>query len=367
MDIRIRPKPASALETTALVQQTTLWARVKRLLGWSAMAFDLDASGKPVGDMLVVVRDVGGGSSVAYVPYGPEGLPDDGGRGEYLAALSGELRAHLPPECIMTRWDLPWESPYALDEDRYDDDGHWLGAPETRVREARMNFGVRGGSLRKAPSDILPPDTLIVDLRREPDEILASMRPKTRYNIGLAARRGVAVRLGGADDLPLWRALYEDTARRNRMSPQPDDYFSTVLRAARSSGGVDPKAGDESITMLVAEKDGKPLAAMFMSVSADRAAYLYGASSSEDRNLMAPYALQWAAMNRARAAGCASYDLFGVAPRPDPDHPMYGLYVFKSGFGGSMLHRQGAWDYAYDGAGYASYVAYEAAGPGFIA
>jgi lipid II:glycine glycyltransferase (peptidoglycan interpeptide bridge formation enzyme) len=359
VDVRIIPKALPNLETTRLLQQTSLWGRIKRRLGWKAIALDLEADGADAGDMLVVVKDVGNGSNVAYVPYGPEGLPSEDSRGEYLAALSGELRPHLPGDCLFVRWDLPWESPYARETGRYDCDGHWMGAPETRVRESRMNFGVRAGRLRKAKTDILPPDTLLVDLTLSSDDLLARMRPKTRYNVRLAAKRGVTVRTAGTGDLETWNALYADTARRNRMSAHRDGYFASVLESP------DRQAGDETITMLVAEKDGRPLAAMFLSISADRATYLYGASSSEERNLMAPYALQWAAMMQGKRSGCSSYDFFGVAPRPDPDHPMYGLYSFKSGFGGAMLHRQGSWDFAYDEPGYESYAAFESAGPRF--
>ncbi len=378
MDVRILPKPPRYLLETRLVHQSRLWARYKRRLGWSAMAFDIESGGVPAGDMLVVWRDVGGGASVAYVPYGPEGLPGDDERGAYLAALAECLRPFLPAGCLFVRWDLPWESPYALDPDRYDGDGHWLGAPETRVREARMNFGVRGGRLRKSPSDVLPPDTLIVDLTGDDDKLLSRMRPKTRYNVRLAERRGVRVRRGRASDLGAWNALYADTARRNGMTPHGGEYFSAIVASSGDGRPVaEPSepgeageargASGESVSMLLAEKDGEPLAAMFLTLSADGATYLYGASSSRDRQLMAPYALQWAAMREAKASGCASYDLFGVAPRPDPDHPLFGLYAFKSGFGGSMLHRQGSWDVAYDEPGYAAYAAMEAAGPGFTA
>jgi lipid II:glycine glycyltransferase (peptidoglycan interpeptide bridge formation enzyme) len=60
---------------------------------------------------------------------------------------------------------------------------------------------------------------------------------------------------------------------------------------------------------------------------------------------MALYALQWEAICRAKSYGCTEYDMFGVAPYPSPSHPLYGLYRFKTGFGGSILHRMGCWDY----------------------
>jgi lipid II:glycine glycyltransferase (peptidoglycan interpeptide bridge formation enzyme) len=61
---------------------------------------------------------------------------------------------------------------------------------------------------------------------------------------------------------------------------------------------------------------------------------------------MAPYALQWQAMRDAKASGCLFYDLYGIPPDENPDHPMAGLYLFKTGFGGTVVHRPGCWDYA---------------------
>ena len=356
MDVLVLPKPVTGLMATRLVQQTTFWSSVKHRLGWKALAFDIVADSLPSGDVLVLQRDLGGGNFIAYSPFGPETLPDGERRGEYLAALSSELGAYLGPSCVFIRWDLPWISPYAEEEDRYDDDGHWLGPPETRLRELRMNWGVSGVGLRKAPGDILPPDTILVDLRGDEDSTLARMKPKTRYNIRLSFRRGLRVREGGIQDLGTWQKLYDETSRRNAIASHGRRYFDALLQAGES---------DAKVKLLIAEKGGIPLAAMFLSISADRATYLYGASSGEDRGLMAPYALQWAAMGLARRQGCASYDLFGVAPRPDPEHPLNGLYKFKSGFGGMMLHRQGAWDYPYDEGSYGIYLARESASAGF--
>ena len=80
---------------------------------------------------------------------------------------------------------------------------------------------------------------------------------------------------------------------------------------------------------------------MFLVRSEHRSTYLYGASSSKIRHLMPTYALQWAAICRAKAVGSLEYDMFGVAPSPDPTHPMYGLWKFKHGFGGDVFHQLG--------------------------
>lgn len=356
MDIRVRPKPPGALALTRLIQQTSFWSRVKHRLGLQPLAFDIECDGQPAGDVLLVSQPVGGGRSLAYAPFGPEGLPPGEQRGLYLAALSGELRPGLGPDCLFVRWDLPWLSDYAHESDRFDAAGHWLGPPEPRWRELRMNWGQDGQAIHKAPSDILPPDTLVLDLRPSDQDLLAAMKPKTRYNIGLAERRGVTVRQGGPEDLDTWYRLYAATAARNRLTPHGPRFFDSLL---------DHSHGREGVRLLLAERHGRALAAMFLSYSADRASYLYGASSGEDRQYMAPYALQWQALRLAKSLGCSSYDFFGLAPAPDRDHPLYGLYTFKIGFGGSLVHREGAWDYPYESGAYQQYRANEVSSEGF--
>lgn len=352
MNLNLRRKSVLELKPTALVWQTSFWGDLKARLGWEAMAFDIEADGMTAGDILVLTRAAGPGSTVAYAPFGPEELPDPDTRGPYLAALSEALRAHLGSSCAFIRYDLPWLSPYAQDDAYRDGNGQWLGPPENRLRELRMNWGVSGTGLRKAPSDILPPDTLIVDIDRDDEAILASMKPKTRYNVRLSDKRGVLVREGGPRDLGTWLDLHAATAARKGLKAYPAEHFSPLTEPSS-------KASDAMPRLLLAEQDGSALAAMFVLTSGGRATYLHGASADHGRQVMAPYALQWAAMRLARDEGCSSYDLFGVPPTPNSSHPMHGLYAFKTGFGGDMVHRQGAWDWPYDEARYQGYLASE--------
>ena len=358
MDIDLAPKSLECLLPSPLIQQTTFWGRVKASLGWQPRAYDLVAATER-GDVLVTVRSLGEAASLAYVPYGPEYTPEEDDRGAFLEELSERLRPKLPEDCLFIRWDLPWESPYANESDRYDEAGVWSGRPDPRFRELRMNFGTLRHAIRKAGSDILPPDTMIVDLGGSDADLLGRMRPKTRYNIGLAQRRGVAVRGGDAADMPIWERLYAETARRNGIRPHGVEHFAALLSSVSEED-------DTSVRLLIAEdREGESLAALFLAISGGRATYLYGASSSFRRELMAPYALQWAAMRAAREAGCRSYDLFGCAPGPEREHPLYGLYRFKVGFGGASLHRQGCWDYPFDPEGYGIFRASEAVETGF--
>src|SRR5690606_13636050 len=113
--------------------------------------------------------------------------------------------------CIMIRYDLSWQSIWAKEDDCYDIHGNWLGVPNRRIQELRLNFGTEFWNLRKANTDILPSNTIFMDLSRNHDHLLGNMKSKTRYNINLAKRKGVQVRSVGLESLAIWYELYRQT------------------------------------------------------------------------------------------------------------------------------------------------------------
>jgi len=349
MEIALQCKEIDRLVPTTIVQQTAFWGRVKHRLGLDVQAFDLQARVAPEGvpgcqgDFLVLRRPLPGGGEMAYVPFGPELNPGEGVAGPFLEQLSWGIRRIAGPRCSFVRWDLPWESPYAQDPEHHDAAGRWLGPPPNWVRELRMNWGSATHGLRKAHGNMLPVSTMVVDLTAPEEELLRRMKPKTRYNVHLAAQRGVEVTVGGLADLPTWLALYEETATRHGLPHAPAELFEAVLSES-GAGSSSPV----TTRLLLARRRDEALAGMILARSGPRATFLYGASTRRQRDCMASYALQWAAMRLAKADGCRDYDLLGVSPRPDEEHPLLGLHRFKSGFGGQLVHREGCWDFPFD-------------------
>lgn len=348
MQLDVAPKTSDQLVPTPIVHQTAFWGRVHRRLGFAVDAFDVtlpraDGRSRENGDFLVVRIPLADGLECAYVPFGPEIAPDEELVGSFLAGLSRELRPMLGERCAFVRWDLPWTSLHARHAEDFASDGEWRGAPAPHLRELRMNFGTRDHNLFKAPRDLLPPDTLLLDLRLSEDELLARMHHKTRYNIRLAARRGVVVEEGTVADLPAWYAIYLETARRCDIEPLPLAQFVALL-TERAEGSASPV----QTRLLLARHEGDLLAGVIVAIAPTRASYLYGASTRARRDVMAPYAAQWAAIRLAKALGCTEYDMLGVAPNASPDHPLAGVHRFKVGFGGRLVHREGSWDYPYD-------------------
>lgn len=367
----VRMKPVDEVLASPIVQQTAFWSEVKKNLGvgTGAYAFKLPKSdvagcsgqsGSQEADVLVVQQQLDAQHSIAYVPYGPEIEPVDGMHGPFLEELSESLRAYLPSSCIALRYDLCWESFWSGEEDFYDERGQWQGPPDAPVQEMRFNFGTQNWGFKKAQSNLLPSNTVFLNLLQSEAALLAGMKSKTRYNIRLAARKGVVVDELGMDQLDLWYALYSETARRNGIYLHELEYFRAVLEARKSRN-----AQPTEVILLLARRDELPLAAMFLVVSGSRATYLYGASATENKALMGSYALQWAAVQKAKRMGCSEYDMFGVAPNADPEHPMYGLYRFKTGFGGRLYHRMGSWDYPIQDEAYTYFSAMEMTSRGY--
>ncbi|MGC8856832.1 MAG: lipid II:glycine glycyltransferase FemX, partial [Anaerolineae bacterium] len=151
-----------------------------------------------------------------------------------------------------------------------------------------------------------------VDLSPSEGEILARMKQKTRYNIRLAGRKGVVVRLGSLADLPLLYKMYAETSLRDGFVIREEGYYQTVWRMFMSNVGevgLSAQAERPCALPLIAEVDGEVVAAIFLFLFAGRAYYIYGMSRETHREKMPNHLLQWEAMRLAKAAGCQEYDL----------------------------------------------------------
>ena len=208
--------------------------------------------------------------------------------------------------------------------------------------------------LRISPHNIQPPRTIIVDIKGDEEEILARMKQKTRYNIRLAEKKGVTVR--GWDDIESFHKMMLLTGGRDGFGVHSFEYYKRAYEL------LQPRQMGE---LLLAEYEGSPLAALFVARNGNRAYYLYGASTDEERNRMPTYLLQWEAIKWAKARGCEEYDLWGV---PDEDEPtleanfekrhdgLWGVYRFKRGFGGQLKRAVQAMDRVYNPLLYSAYL-----------
>jgi len=186
---------------------------------------------------------------------------------------------------------------------------------------------------------IQPGRTIVLDLAPDEDTLLANMKEKWRYNIRLAGRKGVQIRVAETvEDVEKWYGLLQTTSIRDQFGIHTLEFYMRAWQIFTLR---------EQARLLLAHHNGQLLAGIFVGLMSKQAVYLYGASSNEQRQLMPNYLLQWEAIRWAKQAGAATYDFWGIPDTDDQSEAMAGVYRFKSGWGGSIVRFSGNYECIY--------------------
>jgi lipid II:glycine glycyltransferase (peptidoglycan interpeptide bridge formation enzyme) len=97
--------------------------------------------------------------------------------------------------------------------------------------------------------------------------------------------------------------------------------------------------------LFTAEYEKKILTTWILFVFHDTLYYPYGASSSENRNVMASNLIMWEAIQFGKKIGLKKFDMWGaLGPNPDPHDPWMGFHKFKEGYGATLTEFVGSYD-----------------------
>ena len=341
--------------------QTYEWGQVKAKYGWSPLYAVWDADGKwivendpsqlstfhaPVAAALILKRQIlrngfAARLSILYTPKGPlldwtnESLRNRVLNDlQSLAKRQGAIFLKMDPDVVLGT-GIPNSENDALDN----------GGQAVVSELKRRGWGYSSDQIQFK-------NTVLVDLNASEEEILARMKQKARYNIRLAEKKGVSVRVGMKEDLPMLYKMYAETSVRDGFVIRDEGYYKTVwetfMSKTNSPISNSPVSNLQSpfTEPLIAEVNDEPVAAIFVFYFAGRAYYVYGMSSAVHREKMPTYLLQWEAMKRAKAKGCNFYDLWGAPDVFDESDSLWRVYRFKEGLGGKVVHTLGAWDFA---------------------
>ncbi|MBX9876887.1 MAG: peptidoglycan bridge formation glycyltransferase FemA/FemB family protein [Candidatus Obscuribacterales bacterium] len=205
--------------------------------------------------------------------------------------------------------------------------------------EPRVQFPgpVTFADFGRAPVDLVPRETLYLNIEGAAEDILKAMHPKARYNIGLSHRRGVIVKEDNSPEaIRRFYSVLQEAASRDQFLIEPFKFFTTLWDSLAATGMV---------KLLFAEYEGETLGALMLVSYGQRSTYLYGGITNKKRNLMAGYALQWAAITEARSAGSSIYDFYGYDQFMAPRNSYAKFSRFKSQFGGQPIRFVGAHDH----------------------
>lgn len=322
------------------ILQSWVWGEVKANYGWRADRWVWEENGRAMAVAQVLERQWPAAipwpsSRVLYVPRGP--ILDWSNPALASAVLTDLTSLARERQAIFLKIDpeLPLTTSESAER-----------KPEPCAVGARVQEHLLRSSWIPSVEQVQFRSTLRLRLESDEAELLARMKPKTRYNIRLAERKGVRIRSGTESDFDELYAMYGETSVRDGFVIRPRAYYLEAW-------GIPLRAGNAKI--FVAEVQGRAVAALILFHFGPTAWYFYGMSRAAQRESMPTHLLQWEAIRWAKSAGLRTYDFWGAPDRADPEDPMYGVYRFKVGFGASLVQTVGAWDYPVQRAMYSLY------------
>ncbi len=314
----------------AHVLQTWAWGEIKARHGWTPTRVLFSENNAPIAAAQILHRPLPRTPfGVMYVPKGPALNFESA---ELFARVLSELENFArQSRAIFIKVD-----------------------PDVQVNQSAASVLLQRG-WRVSDEQIQFHNTVTLDLARNETDILAAMKPKWRYNIRLAEKKGVKVEAGTQDTLNTIYEMYAETSARDgfliRLLSYYREVWETMLRAEQAKIFL-ARVGDETVAGLILFLFGK------------RAWYFYGASRNTHRDLMPNHLLQWEAMRWAKQQGCTEYDFWGAPDVLEERASMYGVYKFKMGFGGEFVERIPAHDFVVNRA---LYWLYAVARPRYLA
>lgn len=279
-------------------QQLWGWGETKADHGWSADRVLVTEDGEVVGAAQVVLKSLPWPlRSLAYIPRGPQVI--QGRATEVLDAVAEYVRTthHSVALSIEPDWDA------ASDEAR----------------------ALPGSGWRASTSTILIPRTLILDLRRSDDELLAGMSKKHRQYIRKSGREELDIRRVERSELPACLDVYRVTAERAGFGIHEDTYYLDIF----------DNLGDAS-PVYAAFQGADVVAFLWLSTSRATCFELYGGMTDQGERLRANYALKWLAIGEMKARGVTRYDFNGLLND--------GVSRFKMGWADHEDLLAGTWD-----------------------
>lgn len=279
------------------ILQSWGWGDFQKSLGKQIFRLAVyDGEGDIIAASLLIKHEIHFDYAYLYCPRGPvvntSELQDSKPLFEEIRKIAGEEK------CFMVKLDPAWR----------------IGS-DHRLIEAEF---------RKSEKEVQPKCSLMIDITPSEDELLAAMKQKTRYNINLATKKEVEVRISNeiSDLEPFWQLL-KQTSERDSIKSHAKEYYKKMFEAL---------APDGTLSFFIAQYDNKIVAANMVSFFGNTCTYLHGASADLYRGVMAPYALQWESIIEAKKRGMTRYDFGGLNGESFYDERWEGITRFKTGF-----------------------------------
>lgn len=175
-----------------------------------------------------------------------------------------------------------------------------------------------------------PETTRVIDLTQSMDDIYAGISQSKRSICRNYQNKGLSYHVShDTQDIEQLLLLLHEVAARNHIGVHSDDYLRTQAESLipHHASLHFMKLGD----IVVAG------ALVFEGETTNY--YAHAGNTFEHRNLAASTALVGELIRYSKDQGKQRFDLYGVAPNDDPNHPWAGVTKFKESFGGEVVQQ----------------------------
>ncbi len=186
-----------------------------------------------------------------------------------------------------------------------------------------------------------------LDLTPDEETLLKNMHPKTRYNIRIAEKHGVIVTEDdSAEAFEKYLNISHETTNRQGFYAHTDSYHRLMWETLKNHKSQITNPNDRlTAYLLKAVFEKKTLVTWILFTYQDALYYPYGASSSENREVMASNAMMWEAIKFGKKLGLKNFDMWGaLGESPDPKDSWFGFHRFKQGYGPRHIEYIGSFD-----------------------
>jgi lipid II:glycine glycyltransferase (peptidoglycan interpeptide bridge formation enzyme) len=216
---------------------------------------------------------------------------------------------------------------------------------EPNIKISNFEFRISNFGLRPAAHPLFTKYTFVLDITKSEEELLKNMHPKTRYNIRVAEKHKVKVIEDNSEkSFEQYLKLMMETTNRQRFYAHTPSYHRNMFEVLNRKSSI---VNRQSLTyhLLNAIYNSKVLTSWVVFVFKDTIYYPYGASSRENREVMANNLIAWEAIRFGKKLGLKYFDMWGaLGPEPDKNDPWYGFHRFKEGYGAELVEFVGSYD-----------------------
>lgn len=198
-------------------------------------------------------------------------------------------------------------------------------------------------SLPSSAPNVKPPfehtmydETVVIDLTKSEDEILAEMSQGGRRSVRKAQKEDLAVNEYYDEEAASIFSkhcypILKETGQRDKFGIHPESLYVNMLEKL-----------PENAKLYTISHQNQVVAWAITTEYAGQALYYYGGSNAIARDLHAPYLLHWEIMQKMRARGNTSYDFMGIAGSNYPE--LASVTTFKLKFSKETTEVRAAYD-----------------------